>query len=451
MRSLYLFRRDLRIEDNTALNAALLSGNPVTTAFIVDPYLLKKWSGAERRLAFLFQSLVELARALQQHGCELVVRVGEPAEIVSALITQGEYSRVFVNRDYSPSSQRRDRAIETVCTAAGATFHSLDDLVLNPPAAVMKADGTPYTVFTPYFRRASTLPVAGTTSLRSGTFYNPGSQSIDQFPEVAPYLNIDPVSFEPGVSGANRALDRIASLGQYDVMRDIPAMEQTSRLSAHLRFGTCSSRQVYDQVGSTLGTDHPLIRQLYWRDFYFQIAVHFPHVFRHAFRRQYDAIQWSSDDHAFELWRAGRTGFPIVDAGMRELQATGFMHNRVRMVVASFLTKNLHIDWRRGETHFADLLVDYEPAVNNGNWQWGASTGCDAQPYFRVFNPWRQQQRFDKDCVYIKRWVPELAPFPPAAIHKLEKTGDFYLPKMVDLRASSDHIKAAFKSIAQAV
>ena len=200
-------------------------------------------------------------------------------------------------------------------------------------------------------------------------------------------------------------------------------------------------------VLASLGVDHPLIRQLYWRDFYVQIASHYPHVFGHAFRRHYDAIQWRDSPRDFDKWCQGQTGFPIVDAGMRELLATGYMHNRVRMIVASFLTKNLHIDWRLGEAWFARQLIDYDPAINNGNWQWGASTGCDAQPYFRIFNPWRQQQKFDADGVYIKQWVPELAPYPVKVLHRAEQLEPFYLPQMVDLRESASEIKARFKAV----
>ncbi len=444
--SLVLFRRDLRLNDNTALNEAIRLGKPVLPVFVVDKDLLERWQHAERRLAFLYQSVAALETAIASQGGNLVVREGQAGGVLSSLIKSHDVSDVFVNREYTPLGVRRDKQLREICDGLGVTFHYPDDLVLNPPGVVKKGDGNPYVVFTPYFRRASALPVAEPESLEAN-FAKAEEQGLADIPAISRHLDFRLDNYVPGETGASEGLENIASLGQYETLRDIPASEQTSRLSAHLRFGTCSPRQVHAAVSDSLGSDHPLNRQLHWRDFYMQIAWHYPHVFRGAFRREYDQIEWRVDEADLERWKRGETGFPIVDAGMRELMHTGYMHNRVRMIVASFLTKNLHIDWREGEKHFATHLIDYEPAVNNGNWQWGASTGCDAQPYFRVFNPWRQQLRFDKDCVYIKRWVPELEAYSPKAIHKLEKEGDFYLPQIVDLKISSDLIKQAFKSV----
>ncbi|MFT7218440.1 MAG: deoxyribodipyrimidine photo-lyase [Candidatus Azotimanducaceae bacterium] len=455
--SLFIFRRDLRVQDNTGLNEALKSGQAVVPLFIVDPGLLQRWQSADKRLSFLFRSLAALSDDLERCGGRLLVRVGEPSEVVRAILEEHSVTRVFVNREYTPLGIRRDERIEKACAELESRFHIIDDAVLNPPEWVKKGDGGPYTVFTPYYRRASQLPVAEPAALSDGLWAKLERTPLGGIDEIAPYLPVESLLDEDfageshaplaGSAGAAKGLERIARLQDYAEQRDVPATGQTSQMSAHLRFGTCSARQMYLVVKEGLGADHPLIRQLYWRDFYVQIATHFPHVFGHAFRRHFDAIPWRQNDSDFEKWCAGETGFPIVDAGMRELSATGFMHNRVRMVVASFLTKNLQIDWRRGEAWFADQLIDYDPAVNNGNWQWGASTGCDAQPYFRVFNPWRQQKRFDKDCVYIKRWVPELDAYPEKAIHKLETEGDFYRPKIVDLRESAESIKAHFKSV----
>jgi deoxyribodipyrimidine photo-lyase len=229
-----------------------------------------------------------------------------------------------------------------------------------------------------------------------------------------------------GRARAQAILGAIGTHASYATDRDRMDRAGTTRLSAHHKFGTVSIRESYHTVAKTLGPGHPLIRQFYWRDFFTHIAWHFPHVFGHAFQRKYDSLIWRGREEWFEAWCAGRTGFPIVDAGMRELAATGFMHNRARMIVASFLVKDLHIDWRRGEQWFAQSLTDYDPAVNNGSWQWAASTGCDAQPYFRIFNPWLQQKRFDPDCVYIRRWVPELAETTPALIH------GWHTPTMLD-------------------
>lgn len=445
-RSLFLFRRDLRLSDNTALNEALRLGNPVLAVFVVDPSLMKRWQDSDRRLAFLFQTLKQLQVAVSELGGTLLVASGKPEKVLPALIDRFEVDKIFVNRGYSPFGRSQDQILENLTREMNIGFVALDDAHLNPPPSVLKGDGTPYTIFTPYFRKAATFAVMPPVTLEKGEILY--AEESDSWPaELNKYLEIHVPRFEPGETGALKALASMSSLTKYDVQRDIPASEHTSYLSAHLRFGTCSARQVHAAVRESLDDEHPIIRQLYWRDFYHQIGWYFPHVFGHAFRRHYDAIPWRTDADALHRWKEGKTGFPIVDAGMRELASTGYMHNRVRMVTASFLTKNLHLDWRLGEAHFAEQLIDYDPAVNNGNWQWSASTGCDAQPYFRIFNPWRQQQRFDKDCVYIKQWVPELEPFPAKVIHKLEKEGEFYLPKMVDLRRSGDLIKEQFKSV----
>ena len=441
-----MFRRDLRLADNTALNEALRAGKPVLAVFIIDPYLMKRWQHSSRRMAFLFQSLQQLKDAVQERGGTLGLLTGEAEAVLPPLIIRFEIDRVFVNRGYSPYGRKQDLRLEKLAREMNIGFVAPDDALLNSPPFVLKGDGAPYTVFTPYFRKAATFPVALPMPLEKGEFLQAGD--LDGWPPALDeHLQTQVGRFEPGETGAVKALTSIASLTKYDVQRDVPATEHTSHLSAHLRFGTCSARQVHAAVRERLDDQHPLIRQLYWRDFYHQIGWHFPHVFGHPFRRHYDAIPWRTDADVLNRWKEGKTGFPIVDAGMRELASTGYMHNRVRMVTASFLTKNLHLDWRLGEAHFAEQLIDYDPAVNNGNWQWSASTGCDAQPYFRIFNPWRQQQKFDKDCVYIKQWVPELEPFPAPAIHKLEKEGDFYIPRMVDLRESGDLIKEQFKSV----
>ena len=444
--SLFLFRRDLRLVDNTALNEALRHGNPVLAVFVVDPSLMERWQDSGRRLAFLFQSLQQLRAAVSECGGTLVVEMGHTEQVLPSLIKRFKVDRVFVNRGYTPYGRSQDQRLKSLTKEMKIDFVVHDDAHLNPPGRVLKGDGTPYTIFTPYFRRASTFSVFPPAPVQKGEFLH--CDDMGSWPEALnEFLRIQVPRFEPGEGGALKALSTMSSLTKYEVQRDVPASEHTSHLSAHLRFGTCSARQVHNAVRESLDDQHPLIRQLYWRDFYHQIGWHFPHVFGHAFRRHYDAIPWRTDTEALQRWKEGKTGFPIVDAGMRELASTGYMHNRVRMVTASFLTKNLHLDWRLGESYFAEQLVDYDPAVNNGNWQWSASTGCDAQPYFRIFNPWRQQQKFDKDCVYIKQWVPELEPFPAKVIHKLEKEGDFYLPKMVDLRKSGDLIKEQFKSV----
>jgi deoxyribodipyrimidine photo-lyase len=323
---------------------------------------------------------------------------------------------VIVNRDYTPYSQQRDKKLEAVCKTGQISFYSFDDALLHPPEKTLKKDGKPYTVFTPYFRNASQLKVLAPVE-NTGTNYFQGSIPFAKDESVFPKPAVKNVLIG-GRTAALKILKTLSSFGNYAKLRDFPAEDYSTHLSPYLKFTVCSPREVYAWLRHSLSPDNGLIRSLYWRDFFTSIAFFFPHVFKGAFRPKFDAIKWSDDKQAFELWCKGLTGFPIVDAGMREMNATGFMHNRVRMIAASFLIKDLHVDWRWGEKYFAQTLIDYDPAVNNGNWQWVASTGCDAQPYFRIFNPWNQQKKFDPKCVYIKKWIPELREFPSKTIHK---------------------------------
>jgi deoxyribodipyrimidine photo-lyase len=265
-----------------------------------------------------------------------------------------------------------------------------------------------------------------------------------------PVADFDSNASSSGRSQALAILNNLNHLQDYANIRDFPALNGTSQLSAHLKFGTCSVREVFYAITKHLGSDHPLQRQLYWRDFFTHIAYHFPQVFGHAFNEKFAALKWSDNKDYFDAWCQGKTGFPIIDAGMRQLNETGDMHNRVRMIVAAFLVKDLDINWRWGERYFAQHLRDYDPCVNNGNWQWAASTGCDAQPYFRIFNPWRQQQKFDPDCQYIFRWVPELRNTPVDAIHqwhKLHKASDYPAP-IIDHQIASEQSKEKYKKAA---
>jgi deoxyribodipyrimidine photo-lyase len=419
--ALHIFRRDLRLPDNTALLAAMREAAQVVTCFIVDdrqvtPHPYQSQNG----LAFMVESLDELATDVERHGGRLLVCRGDPARVVTALVRTLGLDAVFLNRDYTPFSLARDTAIEDACIASGVACHAYDDALLAPPDEVHKDDGDPYTVFTPFYKRARqrAVPLPQRTVPRRFT-----RAAAYSGPTISPQAiwpaGASPTRTEHG--GRTHGMATLAALAQYSpyaTARDRLDLAGTTRLSAHHKFGTLSIRESYHSIAGALGEEHPLLRQLYWRDFFTQIAWHFPHVFGHAFQRKYEHLEWRGRDTWFEAWCEGRTGFPIVDAGMRELAATGYMHNRARMIVASFLVKDLHLDWRRGERWFAQSLTDYDPAVNNGSWQWAASTGCDAQPYFRVFNPWLQQKRFDPDGVYIHRWIPELADVPPEALHR---------------------------------
>lgn len=413
-KALFIFRRDLRLDDNSALIAALRQSGAVLTVFIADERLLKP----ERTFAnaFLGQALASLQGQIQQRGGELCVLAGDALACVEQLIDQENIDAIFTNRDYTPYARKRDDLLKQCCAERGIAVHSYADQLLLEPEQALKRDGTPYTVFTPFYRNAAQFPIAVPRSCPQKGWARP---------ERIRGLSIEaviPVAFDrETLVDPEQILHNSSAFRAYEQERNFPALDKTTHLSAHLKFGSCSVRQVYHSIKKAQGSDHALLRALFWRDFFTHIAWHFPYVFGQPFRRQYQTLQWSTATAHFAAWREGRTGFPIVDAGMRELNATGFMHNRVRMIVASFLVKQLHINWQRGERYFSEKLVDYDPGVNNGNWQWTASTGCDAQPWFRIFNPWLQQKKFDPECDYIKTWVPELRTCDISQIHSPER------------------------------
>ena len=447
--SLFIFRRDLRLTDNTGLLAALEQSQRVIACFIFDPAQISDENRykSNNAVQFMLDCLDDLASQLEQKGGKLHLFHGHPNDVLTTLIKEHNLDAVFVNHDYTPYSIKRDKALASICEKRDVAFNAYHDALLNPPQAALKSDGTPYSIFTPYFNHASAIPVAAPCA-NNHTNYATISNDHAQLKNILAERN-DQLFVQGGRAACNKILAKLANYKNYEHERDIPAIEGTTGLSAYLKFGTCSVREVYQAINQVLGKAHPLLRQLYWRDFFTHIAYNKPHVFGHAFNPKYEHIKWERDIRKFQRWCTGTTGFPIIDAGMRQLNATGWMHNRVRMIVASFLVKDLLIDWRMGEQYFAIKLVDYDPAVNNGNWQWAASTGCDAQPYFRIFNPWLQQKNFDPDCRYIKHWVPELARLSPAHIHEWYKTAvqpsSPYPKPMVDHAVTSKQAIALFK------
>lgn len=450
--SLFVFRRDLRLEDNTGLIEAAKSSDEVIPCFILDPRQIKNNEyRSVNSLQFMFESLKDLEKQLTSRGGRLFLFKGLPHKIISDLINDEEITSVFVNRDYTPFSRRRDEEIRKVCEKKGVFFKSFGDYLINEPETILKKDGKPYTVFTHFYNKSVEQTVRLPQKNRFGNYFRgdiPQSIGDEIYGEILPKENKE-IAVRGGRTNALKILSNISKFRDYGKTRDYFS-EPTTMLSAHLKYGTVSIRETYYSVYKALGSQHPLLRQLYWRDFFTYIAHHFPKIFGKAFHEKYDGVKWSYDREAFSRWCEGRTGFPIVDAGMRQLNETGFMHNRARMICASFLVKDLHIDWRMGEKYFAQKLVDYDPSVNNGNWQWSASTGCDSQPYFRILNPWLQQKKFDLECVYIKKWVSELRDAPVKEIHNLWKTkkqiGDYPKP-IVDHRIESNISKAAFKAI----
>ena len=445
--SLFIFRRDLRLHDNTALNEALSLSKLVLPCFIFDPRQINPHPYQSKpALQFMLQSLLDLQQQLQASGGTLGLYHDVPEQVIQRLVVEQKIEAVFINRDYTPFSRQRDHELALICQKLKIPLHISSGALLTEPEQAVKTDQTPYKVFTAFYNNARQFPVTLPEALKNNHFLSPASEfTIDQLnPAVT---DINPAIMVGGRTQALTILEHIGDQNDYLTTRDFPAQDTTSKLSAHLKFGTCSVREVYYTIVEELGAEHPLLRQLYWRDFFTHIAYHFPRVFGRPFLDKFAQLQWDNNKDYFNAWAEGRTGFPIVDAGMRELNTTGFMHNRLRMIVASFLVKDLHISWRWGERYFAQHLVDYDPCVNNGNWQWAASTGCDAQPYFRIFNPWLQQQKFDVDCQYIYHWIPELKSFPAKTIHQWHKkhqAGEYPAP-IIDHAHESQLTKAWFK------
>ncbi|MDD2792976.1 MAG: deoxyribodipyrimidine photo-lyase [Sediminibacterium sp.] len=411
------FRRDLRLEDNAALYHALRAGLPVLPIFIFDRNILDQLENkADRRVEFIHAALEEMQSALAKMGASLLVEHGIPNTVFASLVQRYEIDTVFTNHDDEPAAIERDAAVAALLTQHHIGFHTFKDQVIFERNEVVKDDGKPYTVFTPYSRKWK-------AKLRDSDLdAYPSLQHAAAFlkQDALPIPSLKQIGFESvDRPFPSKALNE-AIIQQYNTTRDFPALENgTSKLGVHLRFGTISIRAVARKARQLNET---FLNELIWRDFYHSILWHFPKVGKgQSFKTEYDRIEWQNDEALFQCWCEGTTGYPIVDAGMRELNATGYMHNRVRMIVASFLTKHLLIDWRWGEAYFAAHLLDYDLAANNGGWQWASGSGCDAAPYFRVFNPYLQTEKFDKDLRYIRKWVPEFQEFnypKPIVVHE---------------------------------
>ena len=452
--SLFIFRRDLRLADNSGLIAALKESKHVIPCFIFDPRQVetKNKYRSTNAIQFMIESLKDLSEQLKKQNGRLYLFYGKAEEVVEKLLSTTSIDAVFINRDYTPFSTKRDAHIKKICTQHEVSYEENADALLNEPEDIQKKDGSFYSVFTPFYKNASRIAVQEPAAFPSnGDWFTgtlDGTEKSTLYKTILPDENAD-IAVNGGSAHGHTILNHLAHFNKYEHERNYPGI-LTSRLSAHLKFGTISVRQTYNAIVKHLGAHHPLLRQLYWRDFFTHIAHHAPHVFGHAYHTKYDSLKWDHSAAAFKAWSTGNTGFPIVDAGMRELNTTGFMHNRVRMIVASFLVKDLHINWLSGEQYFAQQLVDYDASVNNGNWQWSASTGCDAQPYFRIFNPWLQQKKYDPDCTYIKQWVPELDRYDAKTIHGYYKENSPVIPgyprPIVDHARESDLAKKMYKS-----
>lgn len=424
-KSIFIFHRDLRVDDNIALDASCRLSDVIIPCFIFDENQIssKNKFRSDNAVQFMLDSLVDLNKQIMKRHGKLYIFYGKYEDIIKHLINQCKVDAVFQSRDYTAYSKLRDDRTSMLCEKADVKFEQFAGLLLTEPEAVKKSDKKPYTIFTPFFKMASKLKVDLPKKVSPQNLFYGKIKGEILLQNVAKKIlkKRNKNTFVGGRTEGLKILRQINKFENYDRVRDFPALDATTKLSAHHKFGTISIRESYHAISNSMGRHHSLIRQLYWRDFFTHIAFNFPRIFGHAFHEKYDQIRWQNDKAKFKAWCTGTTGFPIIDAGIRQLNATGFMHNRLRMIVASFLVKDLHIDWRLGEKYFATKLVDYDPCVNNGNWQWAASTGCDATPYFRVFNPWIQQKKFDPACEYIKKWVPELATVPVKQIHQYFK------------------------------
>lgn len=415
-KALFWHRRDLRINDNAGLFKALSSGYAIQPVFIFDETILSKLNPTDQRVLFIHRQLELLKETYRKAGTDLLVLLGDPAILIPEKAKELNCKAVFTNRDYEPYALSRDKSILDKLSDFSIEFIGTKDHVIFEKNEVLKNDGLPYTVFTPYSRkwkeRASQHPITlfPSEELKANFVQTTTQTSLISLKELG--FNDDQlVTFPP-------AETVVSIIKNYEATRDIPAVNGTSKLSVHLRFGTISIRSL---ALFAQKTNEKFLNELIWRDFYQMIIFHFPHSVERSFRSDYDRIVWENNMDHFAAWCAGKTGYPMVDAGMRELNATGHMHNRVRMVVASFLTKHLLLDWRLGERYFAEKLLDFELASNIGGWQWASGSGCDAAPYFRVFNPTSQQEKFDPKFEYIKKWVPEFgtAAYPqPIVEHK---------------------------------
>ena len=398
---LFWFRRDLRLQDNCGLYHALNSGKKVLPIFIFDEAILSRLPNNDARVSFLHQELTNINTQLRELGTSLAVFHGKPLVIFEQLLEKYSVETVFTNHDYEPYALQRDAGIKTLLTSKNIGFKTYKDQVIFDRSEIVKKDGTAYKVYTPYSKKwLEAFHHNGIQFFPSEKKLNGLLQTTEQ-----PFLSLAAIGFQP--SSIKVASYRVSPelIDAYEENRNFPAKDSTSRLGTHLRFGTVSVREMVAKASKS--NNIVFLKELIWREFFMQILWHYPHTTKDSFKPQYDRILWRNNEEEFQKWCAGETGYPLVDAGMRELNLTGFMHNRVRMLVGSFLCKHLLIDWRWGEAYFAEKLHDYEQSSNVGNWQWVAGCGVDAAPYFRIFNPTTQIQKFDKDLNYIKKWVPD--------------------------------------------
>ncbi|MCH4553535.1 MULTISPECIES: cryptochrome/photolyase family protein [Aestuariibaculum] len=400
--NIFWFRRDLRLHDNHGLFEALSSEHPVLPVFIFDIEILDKLPKDDARVTFIFDALEHIKSTLKgKHRKSLAIYFGKPLDIYKTICETYHINTVFTNHDYEPYAMKRDAEIEAFLKTKSINFKTFKDQVIFERNDITKADGTPYVVYTPYMKVwKSHFKSQKITSYPSESLLN---EIIDE--QSLPNVDLETIGFTRSAQHIEDYKINPELISTYEDLRNFPAKDATSKLGPHLRFGTVSVRVMANKANQS--KNEVFLQELIWREFFMQILWHFPHTVTKSFKPSYDRIIWRNNEEEFKAWCEGKTGYPLVDAGMRQLNATGFMHNRVRMLVGSFLCKHLLIDWRWGEAYFAEKLHDYEMASNIGNWQWVAGSGVDAAPYFRIFNPTTQIEKFDKNLEYIRQWVPE--------------------------------------------
>ncbi|MCG2431366.1 cryptochrome/photolyase family protein [Aequorivita xiaoshiensis] len=417
--NIFWFRRDLRLHDNTGFQNALKGKYPVLPIFIFDTEIISELPKDDARITFIFQTLQSLRAELQKHGSSLAIYHGNTKDVFQGIISKFGVQNVITNHDYEPYARDRDQHIEKFLSHNKIKFHTFKDQVLFEKNEIVKGDGTPYLVYTPYMKKWK----AQYNTEFEGEILNSKKHFKNLYQNSRlPNLSLNDIGFEKSTIKVPDYSITPLTIQQYENKRDFPAEDATSHLGIYLRFGTVSIREIMKKA--TAEKNEVFWQELIWREFFMQILWHFPETVENAFKKKYDRIKWRNNEVEFQRWKEGKTGYPLVDAGMRQLNTTGYMHNRVRMVVASFLCKHLLIDWRWGEAYFAEKLLDYELSSNVGNWQWAAGCGVDAAPYFRIFNPTTQIEKYDKDYKYIKKYVSEFetAKYPEKIVdHKVAR------------------------------
>ena len=417
MKSIFIFRRDLRTFDNIGYINCLKNSSTIYPIFIFTPEQIKSNSfKSSNAVQFMIESLKDLSS-----NTSLSLFFGENNNVIQEIINKEKIDAIFTNEDYTPYARKRDNDLQKLCDKNNIKLFLSRDYLLYEPGTILTKSGKPYQKYTPFYRNVLPLKVDKPLKIpKKKTKLCKNKFSISFNDTNKYYVFNDKLNVNGGRKLGKTILNNIKNFTKYGQTRDL-LPQKTTHLSAYIKFGCLSIREVYHKIKKKMGIQHPLIRQLIWREFYYHLGDAFPKVIGNPLKDNYKGIKWSNNNNTFEAWKKGMTGYPVVDAGMRQLNTIGYMHNRTRLITASFLIKNLQHDWQKGEKYYATKLVDYDVLVNNGNWQWTSSTGADSQPYFRIFNPWTQSKKFDKNCEYIKKWIPELKDVDPKHIHQWDK------------------------------